>query len=86
VRKVLYLLTKNPPQDVQNLLAQNSSPDLVTSAILLHDTVSFHRIPTGHVYALAEDAASRNVVPSVPTVSYQEMLHMIFDADSVVTL
>jgi hypothetical protein len=83
MRNVLYLVTKDPTQD---LLIHNPSPNLTTSVVLLQEAVSLPHVSANHVYALAEDAASRKVTPSVPMVSYQEMLHMIFDADSVVAL
>ncbi len=86
MRKVLYLVTKDPSQGPQSLLDRGSSPDLVTSAILLQDAVSLSQVPADSVYALADDAASRKITPSVPIVSYEGMLRMIFDADSVVAL
>lgn len=42
--------------------------------------------PVNQVYALSEDAASRNVSPPFPQISYADLLRMIFEADSVVAL
>lgn len=86
MRTVLYLITRNEVKDGHGLIPRDSSENLTTIAVLLQEAVSLSTVRAGHVYALAEDVGSRKVTPSVPTVSYPDLLHMIFDADSVVAL
>jgi len=86
LRTVLYLITKNEGDTASSLISQDSSENLATSAVLLQEAVSLSNVQSSHVYALAEDAASLKITPSVPIVSYRDLLHMIFDADLVVAL
>lgn len=86
LNKVLYILSKGPNQLLQELLQENVPPDMDISVILIQDSVSMSRIPLSHVFVLSEDAVSRHVTPSFPTVSYCDMLCMIFEADRVVAL
>lgn len=86
MRTVLYLITKNERGSAGSLMSLGFSENLTTSAVLLQEAVSLSNVQASHVYALAEDAASRKITPSVPTVSYTDLLRMIFDADSVVAL
>jgi len=86
VRTVLYLITKSEVETMYGLMPQDSPEDVTTLAVLLQDAVSLSNVQAGRVYALAEDVAFRKATPSAPTVSYPELLRMIFDADLVVAL
>ena len=86
LQKVLYILSKDPAQFSDTLLPKNPPPEKDISVILIQEGVSLTKVPGTHVYALSDDAASRNVIPSFPTISYHDMLKMIFDADAVVAL
>lgn len=86
MRTVLYLITKNERDTMGGVIPLASSENLTTSAVLLQEAVSFSNVQVNHVYALTENTASQKITPSVPTVSYRDLLHMIFDADLVVAL
>lgn len=85
MRKVLYILRKEDPLSA-GLLADKDRTEESASVLLVQDGVRIENMPVDHVYILAEDAESRNVTPQFPTVSYREMLDLIFDADCVVAL
>ncbi len=57
-----------------------------TTVVLLHEAVTLQNVPASRVFALAEDAAQRGITPSVPGISYKELLDLLFDADRVVVL
>jgi hypothetical protein len=86
LRKVLYILSKDLAQFSDALLPKDPPPDNDISVILIQEGVSLKKVPGTHIYVLSDDAVSRNVVPSFPTISYRAMLEMIFDADAVVAL
>ena len=85
-RKVLYILSKDLARFSDALFPKDLLSDKDISVILIQEGVSLTKVPGTHVYALSDDAVSRNVIPSFPTISYCDMLKMIFDADTVVAL
>lgn len=85
MRKVLYILRKENQQSA-GLLADKPNDEELHSVLLIQDGVRLNEIPGDQVYVLAEDAESRQVSPRYPTVSYQGMLKLIFDADAIVAL
>ena len=82
----LYIVGHGPEESSQNLLPEHLSSGSDVSVILIQDGVAHQSVPGQHVYVLSDDALSRNVNSSFPTVSYQEMLKMIFEADHVIVL
>lgn len=86
MRKVLYILRQGPSELPDVLLPKEASPDEDVSVLLIHDAVALTRAPASHTYALVDDVTSRNLKPSFPTISYSEMLSLIFNADTVIAL
>lgn len=84
--QVLYILTKGPAESVDLPVPPDGSRGSAISVLLIQDAVALTHVPGHHTYALCDDVATRNVRPSFPTVSYREMLRMIFEADTVVAL
>ena len=83
--KTLCLLTRNPRGGLALLAPGGRSSDTDLSILLLQDAVSLQEplgVPT---YVLGDDARARNVESPFPSVSYREMLEMIFSADRIVT-
>jgi sulfur transfer complex TusBCD TusB component (DsrH family) len=85
LRHVLYLV-KSPVSLSEALLPVDRSADQQVAVILLQDGVPQQHIPAKQVYVLEDDAASRGIPSNYPTVSYADMLRMIFEADSVIAL
>lgn len=79
---LLYLLRSGTVDP----LLETAQPSEDTTAVLLHEAVTLEQVPASRVFALGEDAAERGVTPSVPTISYKELLDLIFEADRVVVL
>ena len=86
VRKVLYILRKGASELPDRLLPKGASPDEEVSVLLIHEAVTLPQAPGNRTYALLDDVTSRNLKPSFPTISYGEMLRLIFDADTVIAL
>lgn len=86
MRKVLYILRKGPSELPDVLVPNAALPDEDVSVLLIEEAVALGRVHGNRVYALLDDATVRNVRPVFPTISYRDMLRMIFDADAVVAL
>ena len=86
MRKVLYILRKDTSELLDDLLTKEASPDEDVSVLLIHDAVALTQRLGNRTYALVDDAATRNLRPSFPTISYGDMLRLIFDADTVIAL
>jgi len=54
--------------------------------VLLQDGVTLTHLPAHRIYALSDDATSRQVTSTYPMISYGDMLRMIFEADAVIAL
>ena len=85
MHKVLYIIS-NGDSLRSDLVLPAAGADQETSVVLIEAGVTLTDVPSSHVFALAEDVAARNVTPAFPTVSYEEMLRLMFEADSVVAL
>lgn len=86
MRKILYLLTKAPGQSSLNLLPKSPRTGEEISVILLQDGIFHRQVAVSHVYALSDDGVSKSANSSFPSVSYQDVLRMMFEADRVVVL
>ena len=85
MRKVLYLL-KDFISSSETVFPLQRHADQTISVILLQEAVAQRDVPADHVYVLSEDAVTRQIMPIYPTISYQDMVRMMFEADSVVAL
>lgn len=86
MRKVLYILSKGAAPLSDALLPKEASPEKDISILLIQDAVSLMQVPGTRTYALLDDVRARNVRTPFPTISYRDMLRMIFDADAVIAL
>jgi hypothetical protein len=84
VRRVLYLVC-SPSSDV-SLLPEADDPSIESSVVLIEDAVSRRDIPSRRVAVLADDASARKTTTAYPLVSTPDLLRMIFEAESIVTI
>ena len=85
MRKLLYLL-KSAAADSETLLPPRPDPEQEVTVILIQDGVARRHVPAGRVYALSDDVAARGIAPAFPTISYPDLVRMLFEADSVVAI
>jgi sulfur transfer complex TusBCD TusB component (DsrH family) len=86
VDKILCLLTKNPHGGLAFLAPSGSPSDTDLSVVLLQDAVCLQESLGVPTYVLTDDAKARNVTSPFPSVSYRELVEMIFSAHRVVTV
>jgi len=86
MKKTLYLVSTAPTGEEISLLP--ASADLLSGVrvVLIEDAVRHRSLPFPHVFALSDDMVSRGVASPFPSVSYQDIVRMIFEADHVVVV
>ena len=83
MRRLLYLVTKGPESFRPDLLPDAASRDQEVTAVLLEDGARLQSVPASHVYVLADKPRSDS---KIPAISYGDLLKMMFDAHTVVTI
>ena len=75
-----------PNQESVSLLP--SQPDFKenVSVVLIQEGVRHQTLPFSHVFALSDDMLLRKLTSPFPSVSYEELVEMIFRADTVAVL
>lgn len=86
MKKTLYIVNKGPERDGTSLLPDRPVSEEDVSVVLIQDGVAHHTLPFSHVYVLSDDVRSRKLASSFPSVSYQDLLRMIFEAEKVAVL
>lgn len=85
-KKTLYLVGKAPGQEGFPLLPSSPVSTENISVVLIQDGVRHQKLPFPHVFALSDDVLSRQLTSPFPSVSYQKLVGMIFEADTVAVL
>ena len=83
---MLYIVGKSPSQESVSLLSTDISSQNDVSVVLIQDGIKHTSIPFSHVFTLRDDVSSEKSVSSFPSVTYQDLLRMIFEADMVAVL
>jgi sulfur transfer complex TusBCD TusB component (DsrH family) len=86
MQKTLYIVTRGPNRDGTSLLPVRSAAGQNASVVLIQDGVSHQSLPLSRVYVLSDDVRSRNLVSPFPSVSYQDLLRLVFEAETVAVL
>jgi len=86
MKKTLYIVSKGPDRGGTSLLPDRSVSDQDMSVVLIQDGVAHQTLPFSHVYVLSDDVLSRKLASPFPSVSYQGLLRMIFEAEKVAVL
>lgn len=86
MKKILYILGKPPGQESLSLLSTDSSSPNDVSVVLIQDGIKHTGLPFSRVFTLLDDVSSEKSISPFPSVSYQDLLRMIFEADTVAVL
>ncbi len=84
--RTLYIVNKPTTGDWKPLLPSSDEDDDAFSLVLLQDAVAIDEPLGRFVYVLDEDCTARNVISTFPTVSYADLVRMIFEAETVVAI
>ena len=83
---MLYIVSKAPEVESISLLPADSGSKNDVSVVLVQDGVRHQKLPFPHVFTLSDDLLSRKLSSPFPSVSYQDLLRMIFEAETVAVL
>lgn len=86
MKKILYIVSKAPGKESISLLPADSGFKNDVSVVLVQDGVRHQKFPFPHVFTLSDDIVSLKLSSPFPSVSYQDLLHMIFEAETVAVL
>jgi sulfur transfer complex TusBCD TusB component (DsrH family) len=86
MKKTLYIVSKGPDRDGASLLPDRSVSEQDVSVVLIQDGAAHQTLPFTHVYILSDDVLSGKLSSPFPSVSYQDLLRMIFEAEKVAVL
>ena len=87
MKKTLYIMTKAPDQESFSLLPSTPASRENSPVVLAQDGVKHQELSFSRVFVLSdEDAMSGKSASPFPSVSYAELLRMIFEADNVAVL
>lgn len=86
MKKTLYIVSKAPSVESISLLPIDSGSKNDISVVLVQDGVRHQKLPFPYVFTLSDDVLSRKLSSPFPSVSYQDLLRMIFEAETVAVL
>ena len=79
-------MSKAPSADGFSLLPTDSVPKNDISVVLVQDAVKHQKLSFSRVFVLSDDLLSRKLSSPFPSVTYQDLLRMIFEAETVAVL
>lgn len=83
---MLYIVSKTPSEESVFLLPSASVSKNDVSVVLVQDGVKHQKLPFPCVFALSDDLLSGKLSSPFPSVTYQDLLRMIFEAETVAVL
>ncbi len=86
MKKTLYLISKPQDEDMNTLLSSSVSVDHSISAIVIQRGTGFVPIFPFPLFVLENDIASHEMTDSYSKIQYSDMLRMIFEADTVISI
>ena len=86
MKKTLYIVSKEPDRNGTSLLPVDPVSERDALVVLIQDGVTYQTLPFSHVYVLSDDVLSKKLISPFPSVSYQDLLRMIFEAETVAVL
>ena len=83
MKKMLYIVSQAPSEESVSLLPADSGSKNDILVVLVQDGVRHQKLPFPYVFTLSDDLLSRKLSSPFPSVSYQDLLRMIFEAETV---
>ena len=84
MKNILYLISKQPDNDLDQLLSFQISPETNVSAILIQQGTSAQLHVPFSCFALENDVPDQDMIHS--KIQYSDMLEMILNADTVISI
>lgn len=86
MKNILYIISKPPDPDLDHLLSSSHSSEQSVSAVLIQKGMTY--TPSGAIscFALEDDLPANNGTDACSKIQYSDMLRMIFEADTVISI
>ncbi len=86
MKKILYLISKQPDNDLEKILLSPVPSENSVSAIFIHRGIRSQLHLPFSCFVLENDISVDDLVNSYSKIQYSDMLRMIFEADSVISI
>lgn len=86
MKKILYLISKQPDKDIADILSSPIPSEHSVSAILLQQGIRTDLHVPFSCFVLENDISTDDSDPSYSKIQYSDMVQMIFDSDSVISI
>ena len=86
MKKILYLISKQPDHEFEEILSSPVPPEHSISAIFLQQGIGSQLNVPFSCFVLEDDIAKNGLDNSYSKIQYSDMLQMIFEADSVISI
>jgi len=86
MKNILYLISKQPDNDLDQLLSLPVSPETTVSAILIQQGMWAQLNVPFSCFALENDILNQEMPVSYSKIQYSDMLEMILHADTVISI
>ncbi len=86
MKNILYLISKQPDNDLDQLLSFPVSPETTVSAILIQQGIRAQLNVPFSCCALENDVLNQEMTVSYSKIQYSDMLEMILHADTVISI
>jgi len=86
VKIILYIISRKPSSDWP-FPEFPESTDTTINVIFIQEAVNLRlSLATGNHFTLKDDMASKDQSSSFPSIEYHDMLRMIFEANTVISI
>jgi len=86
VKNILYIISRKPSSDWP-FPEFPENTDTTINVIFIQEAVNLRlSLTTGNYFTLKEDMASKDQSSSFPSIEYHDMLRMIFEANTVISI
>ena len=86
MKKILYIISKKVDQDIDQLIPSSIPIEYSVSAILIQGGINQKPIWAFPFFAIEDDISTNQQYTLCSKIQYSDMLYMIFESDTVISL
>ena len=86
MKKILYIISKQLDQDFNQFISSSVSPEYSISVILIQNGVRLNPTWAFPSFVLKDDIQLNEQSALYSKIQYSDMVHMIFEADTIISL
>ena len=86
MKKILYIISKQLDQDLNQLISSSTSQEYSTSVIFIQKGITVKTTWSFPCFVLEDDVWISNQATLYPKIQYSDMVRMLFEVDTVISL